>query len=233
MTYSQEYSSVASHAYTQALIQTGHFEIEHPYDVAPEHKEYSLTGGTLSGTDMIASTPLILTRKQAHRSTPTLTQGSRPNAAAEFVAFYHLGPKLCGHKGIVHGGLLATLMDECLCRCGFADLPNKIGVTGSLNIKYLAPTPANSVVVLHAWASNVDGRKVTVQGTISLLGETPSEAVQFELPTGEESVHTAEDFDKLSEVFGLKKTVWGEALVVEPKWAAKLKETAPKEMTGA
>lgn len=229
MTYSEEYSSVASHPYTQALISTGHFDIEHPYDVAPEHKEYSLTGGTLSGTDMIASTPLILTRKPAHR--PTTSQGARPNSPTEFVAFYHLGPKLCGHKGIVHGGLLATLMDECLCRCGFYELPNKIGVTGSLSIKYLAPTPAASVVVLHAWVSHVDGRKVTVQGTISLLGQAP-EKVEFEMPK-EGVVHTAEDFERLNEAYGLKKTVWGEALVVEPKWASKLKETAPREMTSA
>jgi hypothetical protein len=35
---------------------------------------------------------------------------------SESYAFLHLGRGLCGHDGIIHGGLLATLLDESLGR---------------------------------------------------------------------------------------------------------------------
>jgi acyl-coenzyme A thioesterase PaaI-like protein len=35
---------------------------------------------------------------------------------SEACVFVHLGRGLCGHDGIVHGGLLATLLDEALAR---------------------------------------------------------------------------------------------------------------------
>ncbi len=74
--------------------------------------------------------------------------------------------------GIIHGGLLATLLDEGLARCGFSALPNKIGVTANLNIDYRNPAPAGSYVVLKAETTKVEGRKVWVKGRIELLGDT-------------------------------------------------------------
>lgn len=187
--------------------------MDHPYDVEEDRKEYSLTAGTLAGASMIAHTPLTLLRKPAE--TIKLTEDKHtpsPAKVAEYIVFYHLGSKLCGHQGIIHGGLLATLLDESLCRCGFPLLPNKLGVTASLNIKYLAPTPADSIVVLHAWATSVDGRKVTVNGTLSTLGSTATAEV------GQEEV-TLENVDQM---FKLRPTVSAEALVIEPRWVAKL-----------
>ena len=34
----------------------------------------------------------------------------------EAVVLIHVGRGLCGHDGIIHGGLLATLLDETLAR---------------------------------------------------------------------------------------------------------------------
>lgn len=82
-----------------------------------------------------------------------------------------MGPALCGHPGIVHGGLLATLLDEGLARTCFPALPNKVGVTASLKIDYRVPCPANSYVVLKARTTKVEGRKAWVKGWIELLGE--------------------------------------------------------------
>ena len=36
--------------------------------------------------------------------------------ARECWIFIHVGRALCGHEGVVHGGLLATLLDESLAR---------------------------------------------------------------------------------------------------------------------
>ena len=88
----------------------------------------------------------------------------------------YLGTDLCGHPGIVHGGLLATLIDEGLARCCFAALPNKVGMTANLNINYRSPAPAGAFVVLRAKTTKVDGRKAWVEGHIETLvpeGEKP------------------------------------------------------------
>lgn len=119
------------------------------------HRKHSLTGGTLLGPGKIPVPPLVF-----------LEEGKN------LVSIKYLGTDLCGHVGIVHGGLLATLCDEGLARCGFSALPNKIGVTASLTINYRKPAPAGSFVVLKAETTKLDGRKVWVKGRIELLGET-------------------------------------------------------------
>jgi len=92
------------------------------------------------------------------------------------VTISYIGGDLCGHPGIVHGGFMATMLDEGLARCCFAALPNKIGMTANLNINYRAPAPAGSFVVLKATTTKVEGRKAWVDGHIETLvgeGEKP------------------------------------------------------------
>lgn len=92
------------------------------------------------------------------------------------VSIQYLGTDLCGHPGIVHGGLLATILDEGLARCCFGALPNKIAMTANLNINYRAPAPAGSFIVLRARTTKVEGRKAFVEGRLETLvgeGETP------------------------------------------------------------
>lgn len=114
-----------------------------------------MTGGTLLGPGKIPVPPVMF-----------LDEGK------DLVSISYLGTDLCGHVGIVHGGLLATLCDEGLARCGFSALPNKIGVTASLTVNYRNPAPAGSFVVLKAETVRVEGRKVWVKGRIELLGES-------------------------------------------------------------
>ena len=92
------------------------------------------------------------------------------------VSISYLGKDLCGHPGIIHGGFLATMLDEGMARCCFAALPNKVGMTANLNINYRAPAPAGAFVVLRAKTTKVEGRKAWVEGHIETLvgeGETP------------------------------------------------------------
>ena len=83
----------------------------------------------------------------------------------------YLGPALCGHPNIVHGGMLATLLDEGLARACFPALPNKVGVTASLKVDYRVPCPGPSYVVLRAQTIKVEGRKAWVKGWIESLPE--------------------------------------------------------------
>lgn len=85
------------------------------------------------------------------------------------IRIYYLGPNLCFHQGIAHGGLLATLMDEAFARCCAPFLPHNVGVTASFTIDYKAPVLVAQHIVLHAEIVNVEGRKAWLQGHITTL----------------------------------------------------------------
>ncbi|KAH8808379.1 putative UPF0644 protein PB2B4.06 [Xylogone sp. PMI_703] len=126
----------------------------------PSHQKHSLTIGSLIGPGKIVVPPISW-----------IERGGK-----SLVSISYLGPDLCGHPGIVHGGLLATLMDEGLAWCCFGALPNKIGLTANLNINYRNPAPAETYVVLRAKTTKVEGRKAWVEGRIETLpkdGEQP------------------------------------------------------------
>ena len=85
-------------------------------------------------------------------------------------AFHYLGAGLAGHSGIMHGGLLAVLLDECMGRACFSLLPNRIAVTASLNISYRAPMQVPGVIVIQAATETVEGRKAYVNANVKKLG---------------------------------------------------------------
>lgn len=82
------------------------------------------------------------------------------------MVFVHVGRGVCGHEGIVHGGMLATLLDEILGRQALLNLPDKIGVTAYLNLNYRAPTRADQFLVIKTRLVEAKGRKAKVAGRI-------------------------------------------------------------------
>lgn len=91
------------------------------------------------------------------------------------VSVVYVGDDVCGHPGIVHGGLLATMLDEGLAWCCLGALPYGIGVTARLAIDYRRPTPAGSFLVLRARTTKVEGRKAWVRGHMELLADPGAE----------------------------------------------------------
>ncbi len=96
----------------------------------------------------------------------------------EAVARYKPAPNQMGHKGVVNGGVLATLID---CHCiGLAmahahklegreigSQPLITYVTGSLTVNYLKPTPlSNKELEIRASVKKVDGRKTLLRCSI-------------------------------------------------------------------
>ncbi|KAI4638197.1 hypothetical protein J4E93_010353 [Alternaria ventricosa] len=154
--------SIFEHPLTKSLLADPKYIASRPHLKIPEGlRAQNLTGGTLLGPDKIAVPPIQF----------STADGS------EFVSLQYLGEALCGHPGIVHGGLLATLLDEGLARCCFPALPNKVGVTASLKIDYKAPCMAGQIVVLRAETTKVEGRKAWVKGRLMTLGSGEKEGV--------------------------------------------------------
>ncbi|KAG7662874.1 uncharacterized protein J8A68_003645 [[Candida] subhashii] len=119
------------------------------------------------------------------------------------LTFFHLGPKLSGHHGIVHGGLLATLLDEVTCRLAFLNFESQRGVTANLNINYKQPTYVDNYIMIKCTLIKKQGRKCWVRGDVYRfdLDDKPVETVE----TKENLLTTCE------------------VLAIEPKWVDKLK----------
>ncbi|RPD72257.1 Thioesterase/thiol ester dehydrase-isomerase [Lentinus tigrinus ALCF2SS1-7] len=128
-----------------------------PYVNLPEERRVnSLTAGTLKGPGKLAIPPLVRARHDSK----------------ENWVFIHVGRALCGHEGVIHGGLLATLLDETLARVALLNLPEKVGVTASLNINYKAPTRADQFIVIKVKLDEAQGRKARVSGTVEDMAGT-------------------------------------------------------------
>ncbi|KAI6044010.1 HotDog domain-containing protein [Pisolithus marmoratus] len=125
-----------------------------PYKRFPEERRVNnLTAGALRGPGKLAIIPLVRSKWDE----------------SEAIGFVHVGRGLCGHDGIVHGGLLATLLDESLARTAINNLPDKIGVTANLSINYRAPTFADQFIIIKVRLLEKRGRKVQVSGQVEDL----------------------------------------------------------------
>lgn len=67
-----------------------------------------------------------------------------------------------GPPGCVHGGIIAAAFDEIL---GLTQsLSGKVGMTGTLNVKYRHPTPLLTQLRIEGTVDSVSGRKVFTSG---------------------------------------------------------------------
>jgi acyl-coenzyme A thioesterase PaaI-like protein len=74
----------------------------------------------------------------------------------------------------VHGGVIAATLDELL---GSTNLVHQVGgMTGTLTVRYRAPTPILREIELEGWLTRVDGRKVYTRGEMRHEGRITAEA---------------------------------------------------------
>lgn len=127
----------------------------------PEERPHRLTTGALGGSRSIGGYQRVF-----HNST-----------TGEFISIVYLGGALGGWPGVVHGGLIATIMDESLGRCAIRQLAAGTGVTAQLSLQYLKPSVTNAFYVVRCnpvigeegggerkrW---VEGRLETLEGRV-------------------------------------------------------------------
>jgi acyl-coenzyme A thioesterase PaaI-like protein len=81
----------------------------------------------------------------------------------------HEGPPLA-----VHGGIVALLIDQLL---GHAVATiGRPGMTVSLTVRYKRPTPYDTELLVEAWHTAIDGRKVLAEARITHEGRVTAEA---------------------------------------------------------
>jgi acyl-coenzyme A thioesterase PaaI-like protein len=153
---------INAHPLTLQLRADPAFTESRPHMKIPKvMRERSLTAGTLAGANKIVVPPYFWCE----------------DGDKAAISIFYLGSDLSGHPGVVHGGLLATILDEGLARCCFPSLPNGIGVTANLNIDYRKPMPTSGYAVLRARVIKVEGRKAWVEGHIESLPKNGEEPV--------------------------------------------------------
>lgn len=168
-----------------------------------------LTGQTLVGQDKInlrSESLYVVDDKflKEYGDIPELQEGEKNFS----YTFFHLGHKLSGHAKIIHGGLLATLLDEITCRLAFQNFHSKKGVTANLNINYLKPCYIDSYVMIKCAVVRKTGRKCVVKGQVYHLD---LDADWTDVSIGETVESKA---NLLTEC---------ECLVIEPRWVHELK----------
>lgn len=111
------------------------------------------TANTLHVPGGLATKPVVFTNE---------SEGSA-------VIVLHVGHRVTGFPAIVHGGVLATLLDETLARTAFLTLPGQTGVTANLTLRYKNPTLAHQFLVIRTETVAAEGRKVKVKGIVETL----------------------------------------------------------------
>ncbi|MCJ1295975.1 hypothetical protein MMC34_007540 [Xylographa carneopallida] len=156
---------LTTHPLALSLRQNRAFTESRPHVRIPAAmRAHNLTGGTLLGAGRIAVPPLAF-----------IEEGGK-----SLVCLFYLGSELDGKDaGYVHGGLLATILDEGMARCCFPALPNQVGMTASLTLDFRTQCPSGGYVVLRAWTRSVEGRKAWVEGRVESLLEEGEEPVVF------------------------------------------------------
>lgn len=101
--------------------------------------------------------------RRAHENATASSDSGNANETNEssplVVAKVQFGNSLDGHPGIVHGGILALMLDDVM-GFGFWALGVPMAVTANLNINYRQPVMAGSEVKLNVYLTGQEGRKL-------------------------------------------------------------------------
>ena len=77
---------------------------------------------------------------------------------------FRLGPEYQGATGFVHGGIIATVLDEVMSKV--SRFENVHAVTAELNVEYLRPVRVNEELRVEGFAIRQDGRDLFREGEI-------------------------------------------------------------------
>ena len=69
--------------------------------------------------------------------------------AERVCATFKIRPTMQGYTGILHGGVVASLLDSAMTHCLFHH--GVQGLTGDLHVRFIRPIPCDVTVEIRAW----------------------------------------------------------------------------------
>ncbi len=90
-----------------------------------------------------------------------------------------------GYPGVVHGGIVATILDEIVGRVLLTGDPTRRLMTAKLVVRYRKPVPTDQPLKVIAWLTRDKGRLATAHSEIRLSDGTlaaESEGTMVEVP---------------------------------------------------
>lgn len=79
------------------------------------------------------------------------------------------GEELQGYDHLLHGGIIAALLDSAMTHCLFHR--GIQAVTGDLHVRFIRPVPCSSVLDIRAWMISSRSRMYLLRGEIKLDDE--------------------------------------------------------------
>ncbi len=115
--------------------------------------------------------------------------------AGQLIAPLHLPSHFEGYPGVVHGGILASILDEVSGRAiNVSEDEEVFWVTAKLEIRYRQPTPTETDLTAVGWVVNRRGRSAQVAGEIRLSdGTVTAEASALVVCPAEEMLQAWEE----------------------------------------
>jgi uncharacterized protein (TIGR00369 family) len=84
--------------------------------------------------------------------------------ARQIRGIMRLGAEYQGGAGFVHGGIVATLLDEVMAKV--SRFARDYAVTAQLTIEYLKPVPVDEELIVNGWEVERNGRNLLREGEI-------------------------------------------------------------------
>lgn len=80
-------------------------------------------------------------------------------ARSRFVGRFRIPKRFQGPPGHVHGGIIATILDEAMGKVN--KLRSVIALTRNMEVEYLKPVPLGKPLIVEGWELRVQGRRHT------------------------------------------------------------------------
>ncbi|MBZ5694836.1 MAG: PaaI family thioesterase [Acidobacteriia bacterium] len=86
------------------------------------------------------------------------------DAAKRIRGMFRLGMEYEGGNGFVHGGIIATLLDEVMAKV--SRFQHDYAVTAELTVEYVKPVPVGDELIVEGWEVERNGRNRLRRGEI-------------------------------------------------------------------
>jgi acyl-coenzyme A thioesterase PaaI-like protein len=84
----------------------------------------------------------------------------------KYITQFTPGKEHQGYDGVVHGGIVSTLLDEIMARYPYTK--GLHSVTARLEVRFRQPTPVGEELTVTGWVTNKRGKMIETAGTVTL-----------------------------------------------------------------